>query len=102
MRKSFIGIVRSDQSPQQQSIMGYRLKPIPIPVAEVQCNGLKTISLHDATYYRIRQYGREGDSYEDIINKLCDVVDGKRRRSSVIVTDSVTLHHRLSENGNFL
>jgi hypothetical protein len=50
--------------------------------------------VHEATYYRLRQYGREGDSYEDILKKLMDVVDGKRKRSSVVITDGAVLRHR--------
>jgi hypothetical protein len=47
--------------------------------------------VHEATYYRLRQYGREGDSYEDILKKLMDVVDGKRKRSSVVITDGACI-----------
>jgi hypothetical protein len=49
--------------------------------------------VHEATYYRLKQY--KGNCYEDIINNLCDVADGKRRRSSVVVTDTAILHQRL-------
>lgn len=68
--------------------MGFRLKPV--VQVRVECDGLKTISVHEETYYRIRQYGKFNDTYEDILNKLCDVVDGKRSRASVVITDGAT------------
>ena len=53
----------------------------------------KSISVNEATFYRLKHY--KGNSYEEIINTLCDVADGKRRRNSIIVTDTAVLHQRL-------
>jgi hypothetical protein len=53
---------------------------------------LSTIWIFDE---RIRTYGRAGDFYDQILNKLMDAVDGKRRRNSVIITEMSML---LNEN----
>jgi predicted CopG family antitoxin len=50
--------------------------------------------VHKATYKRLRCFGRDQDSYSEIIDKLCDVCEGKRKRSSVIITDMALLASR--------
>jgi predicted CopG family antitoxin len=73
------------KSPAATQGMGYHRPNRLGPVVEVQaqCAGLKTISVHEATYYRLRQYVREGKSYEDTLNAMMNVIEGKRTRKSI-------------------
>jgi predicted CopG family antitoxin len=55
---------------------------------------LSEISVHKATYDRIKRFGKDQDSYSEIIDKMCDVIEGKRKRSSIIITDTALLTSR--------
>jgi hypothetical protein len=55
---------------------------------------LREISVHKATFDRIRRFGKDQDSYSEILEKMCDVVEGKRRRSSIVMTDNALLASR--------
>jgi hypothetical protein len=45
---------------------------------------LKEIHVHKATYDRIRRFGKDQDSYSEILDKMCDVCEGKRKRSRLL------------------
>jgi hypothetical protein len=42
------------------------------------------VRLKTVTVKRLKYFGKEGDSYDEILNKLMDVTDGIRRRDNVV------------------
>jgi hypothetical protein len=51
----------------------------PLPTPE-----FTSISVKSETFERLKLYGSYEDSFDIILNKICDVVDGKRKRQSII------------------
>ena len=40
---------------------------------------VKTLKIGERTHERLKKHGRFGDSFEDIINRLMDIVEGKKK-----------------------
>jgi hypothetical protein len=38
----------------------------------------KTLKMGPKTHERLKKYGVFGDSYEDILNRLMDIIEGKK------------------------
>lgn len=38
---------------------------------------VKTLKIGEKTHERLKKHGKFGDSFEDIINRLMDIVEGK-------------------------
>lgn len=41
---------------------------------------MKMIRVNDETHERLKKHGKFGESFEDIINRLMDVVEGKTKK----------------------
>ena len=38
---------------------------------------VKTLKISEATHDRLKKHGKFGDSFDDILNRLMDIVEGK-------------------------
>lgn len=54
----------------------------------------ESIYVKTETSKRIKRYGHADDSYDTILNKVIDVIEGKRKHSSIIVQDNSILVSR--------
>jgi predicted CopG family antitoxin len=41
---------------------------------------MKMIRVNDSTHERLKRHGKFGDSFEDIINRLMDIAEGKPKK----------------------
>ena len=41
---------------------------------------MKMIRVDDGTHDRLKKYGKFGESFQDIINRLMDMVEGKTKK----------------------
>jgi predicted CopG family antitoxin len=41
---------------------------------------MKMIRVDDETHNRLKKYGKFGESFQDILNKLIDIAEGKSKR----------------------
>jgi hypothetical protein len=41
---------------------------------------VKSLKINDATHERLKRHGRFGDSFDDILNRLMDIVEGKKTK----------------------
>jgi hypothetical protein len=42
--------------------------------------GRKNISIDDDTYDRLKKFGRFGESFVDVLNRLMDIAEGKTKK----------------------
>jgi predicted CopG family antitoxin len=41
---------------------------------------VKTLKINDDTHERLKKHGRFGDSFDDILNRLMDIVEGRSKK----------------------
>ncbi len=41
---------------------------------------MKMIRVNDVTHERLKKFGKFGDSFEDILNRLMDIAEGKTKK----------------------
>jgi predicted CopG family antitoxin len=41
---------------------------------------VKTLKIGDNTHERLKKFGQFGDSFEDILNRLMDIAEGKQKK----------------------
>ncbi|HJT49798.1 MAG TPA: hypothetical protein VJ729_16580 [Nitrososphaeraceae archaeon] len=41
---------------------------------------MKMIRVNDGTHERLKKHGKFGESFEDILNRLMDIVEGKSKK----------------------
>jgi hypothetical protein len=61
---------------------------------QVCAKGFRSLIVREETCNRLLCYGSESDNFDMILSKILDVMEGKRRRSSIVVKDFTVLQCR--------